>query len=313
MASYAVNAAGIDRINFDEPEPLEYSFLVFFLSPADVGWGNTAIAWIVLLLAILGIFLGLKRKAPAVATPQDTTELEALRRDLKNAELSKQKVQELQDQVFQLEERQKAVASELAQTVEERAGLLETVRNFQHWLGSHFPQHDTLEQISTLEDAEKYAQQFELSLAAIAKEQRVLRADSEVMKGRVESYQIERDGLYSTARDHLSLGEAVDVLSARLEDEKDFDAEATRQYLSGLLLTMKQNLGKDFERIAWPSIVPEEVKRIKQYSAILGSYNEQIAALREQDLDDDDKEESIFALKRLRDTEIEELSRASDD
>ena len=54
----------------------------------------------------------------------------------------------------------------------------------------------------------------------------------------------------------------------------------------------------------------EEHKRVAQYETILQLYNQKIAKLRAQELDEEDKEEAIQAMKRLRDREIELLAGA---
>ena len=58
------------------------------------------------------------------------------------------------------------------------------------------------------------------------------------------------------------------------------------------------------------SYVSEEAKRIAQYDSILSLYSEKIAKLRARDMNEEDREEAIYAMKRLRDKEIELLENA---
>ena len=70
--------------------------------------------------------------------------------------------------------------------------------------------------------------------------------------------------------------------------------------------------GSEYEDLLSHSMVSEEEKRINQYDAIIQLYNSKIAKIRTQDMDEEDRDDAIAHWKRLRDTEIEELTRASD-
>ena len=69
------------------------------------------------------------------------------------------------------------------------------------------------------------------------------------------------------------------------------------------------NLKEEVQALAYAS---EEHKRINQYETIMQLYNEKIAKVRAQEMDEEDRDDAIAHWKRLRDTEIEELTRASD-
>lgn len=69
------------------------------------------------------------------------------------------------------------------------------------------------------------------------------------------------------------------------------------------------DLKDEVQALAYAS---EEHKRINQYDTIMQLYNEKIAKVRAQDMDEEDRDDAIAHWKRLRDTEVEELTRASD-
>lgn len=69
------------------------------------------------------------------------------------------------------------------------------------------------------------------------------------------------------------------------------------------------DLKDEVQALAYAS---EEHKRINQYETIMQLYNEKIAKVRAQEMDEEDRDDAIAHWKRLRDTEVEELTRASD-
>ncbi len=82
------------------------------------------------------------------------------------------------------------------------------------------------------------------------------------------------------------------------------------QYLSWIITTAHEVFPDELARFRDLSYVSEEAKRIAQYDSILSLYSDKIAKLRARDMNEEDREEAIFAMKRLRDKEIELLENA---
>lgn len=92
------------------------------------------------------------------------------------------------------------------------------------------------------------------------------------------------------------------------ENEKDRGFKLARNIISFFAISEPERLD-EIKCLAYAS---EEQKRIDQYETIIDLYNEKIARVRTQDMDEEDRDDAIAHWKRLRDTEIEELTRASD-
>lgn len=111
----------------------------------------------------------------------------------------------------------------------------------------------------------------------------------------------------SSTDDNAGRFAAVELLFA---DITQSDQEVSRKHISSLVETILQSF-PDFETEIKPfAYVTEEQKRIAQYEAIISLYNEKISSLREKTMDEEDREEAIIAMKRLRDREIDTLEQA---
>lgn len=83
------------------------------------------------------------------------------------------------------------------------------------------------------------------------------------------------------------------------------------RFAEGLLSAFEAEFPDQLDELKSIAHVSAEQKRISQYDAILRLYNEKLQALRTQeDLDEEDREEAIIAMKRLRDREIEHLEQS---
>lgn len=84
--------------------------------------------------------------------------------------------------------------------------------------------------------------------------------------------------------------------------------QALREYAEN---HYENDIINDFEDMKALSYASEEATRIAQYDIIIRLYNDKIAKARAEAIDEEDKEDTIQALRQFRDVEIEELSRAS--
>lgn len=103
----------------------------------------------------------------------------------------------------------------------------------------------------------------------------------------------------------------------QLEDRQLFETHLLPSLLDAVraFVDNSKRVGStwSFDELKALSYLSEERKRIAQYDSILRLYNERIAKLRAQEMDEEDKEEAIQAMKRLRDREIELLASAEVD
>lgn len=93
------------------------------------------------------------------------------------------------------------------------------------------------------------------------------------------------------------------------EGQTDSKANAV-DFLIGIIERLREIDPESFLKIRSLAHVSEDHKRVNQYETIIALYNEKIAKLRAQDMDEEDKEESIQAMKRLLEREIELLTNA---
>jgi hypothetical protein len=101
------------------------------------------------------------------------------------------------------------------------------------------------------------------------------------------------------------------LLKLRRSAPKSEAAQAqASQYLAWIINTAHEVFPDELTRFRDLSYVSEEAKRIAQYDSILSLYSDKIAKLRAREMNEEDREEAIYAMKRLRDKEIELLENA---
>lgn len=116
--------------------------------------------------------------------------------------------------------------------------------------------------------------------------------------------------------EEMSLHRQVSNVARTWADRADFQltpgeplpvvVEAVEKILELYVEKFPSHLGK-LRSIAYAS---EEEKRVGQYESIINLYNQKISNIRGQDIDEEDREEAIIAMKRLRDREIELLEQS---
>mgnify|MGYP003378515309 CR=1 FL=1 len=125
-----------------------------------------------------------------------------------------------------------------------------------------------------------------------------------------EQFERERESLTRAAKQHslteLSEADTSSYLTKLLLEGKFRDRDAARRMVDAAIACFP-TIKDEAQSLAHTS---EEHKRVAQYETILQLYNQKIAKLRAQELDEEDKEEAIQAMKRLRDREIELLAGA---
>lgn len=125
-----------------------------------------------------------------------------------------------------------------------------------------------------------------------------------------EQFERERESLTRAAKQHslaeLSEADTSSYLTKLLLEGKFRDRDAARRIVDAAIACFP-TIKDEAQSLAHTS---EEHKRVAQYETILQLYNQKIAKLRAQELDEEDKEEAIQAMKRLRDREIELLAGA---
>lgn len=93
-------------------------------------------------------------------------------------------------------------------------------------------------------------------------------------------------------------------------DDRALDADRAFQITKAILSLFAIREPNRLDELKEIAHVSEEAKRISQYDTIIRLYNDKIAGLRNQDMDEEDREEAILAMKRLRDREIDALEQA---
>ncbi|MGB1234674.1 MAG: hypothetical protein ACPG5U_02950 [Planktomarina sp.] len=91
-----------------------------------------------------------------------------------------------------------------------------------------------------------------------------------------------------------------------LTSSDPWDQKDAKQMID-ILLENSPDLKDKIKALAHISV---EEKRISQYESIINLYNKKIANIRAQDMDEEDQEEAIIAMKRLRDREIDTLEQS---
>ena len=106
----------------------------------------------------------------------------------------------------------------------------------------------------------------------------------------------------------------IDEIARRFALNQPHESQSAKSDVMELVLEIidrfRQVHPDRFVQLKALAYVSEDRKRIEQYETILNEYNIKIARLRAQNMDDEDKEEAIQAMKRLRDREIELLANA---
>lgn len=163
---------------------------------------------------------------------------------------------------------------------------------------------DAIDQVAT-ESA-----QMKASLQDAEERAHIAMRDMHQFKMQVEALERDKENVARVARQRglaeLSEVDTSSYLLNLLVEKKFKDRDAARKIVDAAIdcfPTMKDEV----QALAHAS---EEHKRVAQYETILQLYNQKIAKLRAQDMDEEDKEEAIQAMKRLRDREIELLASA---
>lgn len=175
-------------------------------------------------------------------------------------------------------------------------------------------------QISTLQnrlqEVEGSLQSAESLLASTKSELDIAKAESTEYSEKWREARSDIDDKLWTAGhkaiEHLDANSLTEELNSRLEGLRkeahpDDDPDV---YIKWIIETAKRHHPDSLDRFRDLAYVSKEQERIVQYHTIIGLYNEKIAKIRKQEMDEEDQEEAIIAMKRLRDREIDLLEQA---
>lgn len=269
----------------------------------------------VLILALIGAIaivkriVGKKQNIDSFMREKARYEEKIIRQDELNEELEKKQddLKYLRDQVL---DSVKYSASMYGVTDDEEYGVLSDDKKI------IFLVQKLIEKISEnqssfdarIEEKEQVIKDHEVSLDS----ERRMRLDAEKERGLAV-----RDMLDRVYLDQLLKATTQRLNSAGGQYQNAWDAG--RSEFPALLQALREyaenhydenDLLNSFEDMKALSYVSEEAIRIAQYDVIIRLYNERISALRDKEMNEEDQEEAILAMKRLRDREIDALEQA---
>ncbi len=112
---------------------------------------------------------------------------------------------------------------------------------------------------------------------------------------------------------NCTVGEAFKALNATVGREgglEKLDGNGL-SLLAKLMRDIRSTASDSFSEAKSLSFVSAEEQRINQYDAIVRLYSRKIQKLRSSDMDEEEQQDAIDAMRRLRDREIAELEGSS--
>lgn len=248
----------------------------------------------VLTLAILSLHLNNYRILRQFLHQKQRLQTIALESDAKTIQILEAQLRELFDAKGALEAEKQREVDDLTAQAGERKQVMEALQDEKELL-----EHRLRDEEASVELADEMVADLRESLAQKAQEIDSLRAKTlqETLKTATpEEITQELQQRLLELSGYAPKGGGVPLLAS--------------EYLVRIINTAHEVFPDELYRFRDLSYVSEEAKRIAQYDSILSLYSEKIAKLRARDMNEEDREEAIYAMKRLRDKEIELLENA---